>query len=80
MPDPVERARHFRNRAEECLRVADLVWSDESRDRYRAMARVYNALADAELSPSANHPPPDDKAGHEPLSDANDKSSSGAPL
>ena len=79
MPDPVERARHFRNRAEECLRVADLVWSDESRDRYRAMARVYNALADAELSPSANHPPPDDKA-EQPLSDAIDKSSSGAPL
>jgi hypothetical protein len=79
MPDPVERARRFRNRAEECLRVADLAWSDESRDRYRAMARVYNALADAELSPLANHPPQDDKA-EQPLSDAIDKSSSGAPL
>jgi hypothetical protein len=78
MPDPVERARRFRNRAEECLRVADLAWSDESRDRYRAMAVVYNALADAELSPSANRSPPDDKA-EQPLFDAMDKSSSGPP-
>jgi hypothetical protein len=78
MPDPVEQARRFRNRAEECLRVADLAWSDESRDRYRAMAGVYNALADAELSPSANRSPPDDKA-EQPLFDAMDKLSSGPP-
>jgi hypothetical protein len=71
MPDPVERARHFRNRAEECLRVAELAWSDEVRDRYRAMAGAYEALAQAEPSPSTNHPSPDDKA--EPLlSDATD--------
>jgi hypothetical protein len=76
MPDPV--ARHFRNRAEECLRLADLVWSDESRDRYRAMAGVYKALADAELSSSANHPPPDDKA-EQPLCDAMDKARSVPP-
>jgi hypothetical protein len=79
MPDPVERARHFRNRAEECLRVADLAWSHELRDRYRAMAGAFTALADAELPPSANHPPPHDKA-EQPLSDATDKSSSGQPV
>ena len=49
MPDPVKRARHFRNRAEECLRLADIVWSDEVRDRYRAIAGHYAALAEAEL-------------------------------
>ena len=49
MPDPVERARHFRNRAEECLRVADLVWSHELRERYRAIAGAYTALAETEL-------------------------------
>ena len=69
MPDAVERARLFRNRAEECLRVADLAWSHELRDRYRAMAGVYRARADAELSPSANHPPPHDKA-EQPLFDS----------
>jgi hypothetical protein len=78
MPEPVGRAQFFRNRAEECLRVADLAWSDELRDRYRAKAGAYEALADAELSPSANHPPPDDKA-EQPLSDAVDKSSSVPP-
>jgi hypothetical protein len=50
MPDPVGRARHFRNRAEECLRLADLVWSHEVRDRYRAIAGAYAALAEAELA------------------------------
>jgi hypothetical protein len=79
MPDPVGRARDFRNRAEECLRVADLAWSHELRDRYRAMAGAYTALADAELSRSANHLPPHSKA-EQPLSDAMDKSSSGPPV
>jgi hypothetical protein len=83
MPDPVERARHFRNRAEECLRVADLAWSRELRDRYRAMAGAYTALAETELvwvkyPPSAKHPPPHDKP-EPPLSDATVKSSSGPP-
>jgi hypothetical protein len=78
MTDPVERARHFRIRVEECLRVADLAWSDELRDRYRAKAGAYEALADAELSPSASHLPPHDKA-EQPLSDAMDKSSGGPP-
>jgi hypothetical protein len=79
MPDPVDRAQHFRNRAEECLRVADLAWSHELRDRYRAMAGAYTALADTELVVvkyplSASHYPPHDKA-EQPLSDAIDRSS-----
>ena len=41
MPDPAERALYFQNRAEECLRVAELAWSDEVRDRYRAIAGAY---------------------------------------
>ena len=49
MLDPVERARHYRNRAEECLRLADIVWSHEVGDRYRAIAEHYAALAEAEL-------------------------------
>jgi hypothetical protein len=49
MPDPVERGRQLRNRAEECLRLADIVWSDEVRNRYRAIAGHYAALAEAEL-------------------------------
>jgi hypothetical protein len=70
MPNPVERARHFRNRAEECLRLADLVWSHELREGYRAIAEAYKALAETELvfakcPPSDDHPGPCDKA--EPL-------------
>jgi hypothetical protein len=48
MPDPVERARHFRNRAEECLRLAELVGTDELRSYYRAIAGHYMAIAEAE--------------------------------
>jgi len=70
----MERARQFQNRAEECLRVAELAWSDEVRDRYRAKAGAYTALAETELVLAngfeqelkhprpANHPPPHDKA------------------
>jgi hypothetical protein len=75
MSDPVERARDFQTRAEECLRVADIAWSDEVRDRYRALAEAYRALAETEL---ANHPPPHDKS-EQPLSDATGKSSRGPP-
>ena len=56
MPEPVGRAQFFRNRAEECLRVADLAWSDELRDRYRAKAGAYEATeCDRHHIPSASH-------------------------
>jgi len=53
MPDPVERARHFQNRAEECLRLAEVVESAELRTHYREMAACYAELAKAETVVSA---------------------------
>jgi len=48
MPDALERARHYRNRAAECEVLAQSVQSVELKDQYRAIAANYIALAEAE--------------------------------
>jgi hypothetical protein len=50
MPTPRERARHSMSRAEECLRLAELVETDELRNKYREIAGRYTALANAEMA------------------------------
>jgi hypothetical protein len=48
MPDALERARRYRDRAAECQALADAVQSAELKDHYRAIAASYIALAEAE--------------------------------
>ena len=48
MPDPMARARHFRDRAVECEHLADLCSDEKFRGAYRILAERYIALAEAE--------------------------------
>lgn len=48
MPDALERARRYRNRAAECQALADAVQSTDLKGHYLAIATNYVALAEAE--------------------------------
>ena len=48
MSDPIERARHFRDRAAECERLASTAVDQETQSEYRTIASHYIALAEAE--------------------------------
>jgi len=50
MPDPLRRARHFRDRAAECEALADISPREETKRHYRHLAQTYISLARAEES------------------------------
>ena len=49
MPDPLNRTKRFRERAEECAKVAELTTSNKIRRHYKRIAESYLAMARAEL-------------------------------
>ncbi len=48
MSDPRQRARHFRTRAEECKKLADLALTEERKSEYLLIAEHYTVLAQAQ--------------------------------
>ena len=54
MSAPLKRARKYRNLAEECLRLAKLAPTAETKAEYRLLASQYVTLAEGEESRAAN--------------------------
>ena len=52
--DYLERAKRFRDQAEECRQLAELAVSDSVRRTYASVARSYDLMAD-DLDALANH-------------------------
>ena len=50
MPDHLSRALRYRERADECRRLAELATSPEMRGDYAKLAEYYDQLSDAELA------------------------------
>jgi hypothetical protein len=48
MPDSASRAIRYRDRAEECRRLADIASASDIGDHYRSIAEHYETLAKAE--------------------------------
>jgi hypothetical protein len=46
--NPLSRAKHYRDRAEECLRLSEIVSPQKVKAEYEAMARQYMKLAKVE--------------------------------
>ena len=49
MSDPLTKAAHYRERAEECFELAAIASDDQIRVQYKQLAENYLTLADAEL-------------------------------
>jgi|307.fasta_scaffold70315_2 hypothetical protein len=49
MPDPLTRSRRYRERADECRKLAALAKSPEARAEYEKLAGFYDEIAEAEL-------------------------------
>jgi hypothetical protein len=49
MPDPLDRARRYRERAAECRKLARLATSPTTRAEYETLASHYEEIAEAEL-------------------------------
>jgi len=49
MPDPITRAKRYRDRAAECRKLASLASSDATRVEYELLASYYDEIAQAEL-------------------------------
>jgi hypothetical protein len=49
MPDPVDRAKRYRERAAECRKQARLATSSTTRAEYETLASHYEEIAEAEL-------------------------------
>lgn len=60
MPDPVERARRYRTKEQECRRLSELAQSPDLKDRYKDLADVYGRLAQAEENLAAEQSNADD--------------------
>jgi hypothetical protein len=68
MPDPSEWARHFRSRADECQRLAEIIGSEELRKQFRKTASHYLALAEfEEMSKGQSHSDSDRAENPPPL-------------
>jgi hypothetical protein len=50
MSDSLSKAKRFRERADECTRMAELATSDRVRDHYKKLAATYLAMVRAELT------------------------------
>ena len=49
MFDPLTKAAHYRERAEECFELAAIASDDQIRVQYKQLAENYLTLVDAEL-------------------------------
>ena len=49
MPDPLFRARRYRDRAAECRKLASSATSPTTRAEYELLASFYDEIAEAEL-------------------------------
>jgi hypothetical protein len=49
MPDPVTRAKHYRERAEKFRKLADVARTPQTRAEYEKFAAYYDGLAKTEL-------------------------------
>jgi hypothetical protein len=49
MSDSLSKAKRFRDRAEECTKLAELAASEKMRRHYKKIAESYLAMARAEL-------------------------------
>jgi hypothetical protein len=56
MSDPLGKAKRYRDRAEECLRLSELATTAEAKAEYRRIASHYLTLARAEEKPAAEPP------------------------
>ena len=59
MPGSLSRAKRYRDRAGECLRLSKIATSPEERAKYRQMAAHYVTLAEAEKNPGRQSDPVD---------------------
>jgi hypothetical protein len=50
MPDPASRAKAYGEKAEECLRLADMATEISIATEYRRLAKSYRELAEFELA------------------------------
>jgi hypothetical protein len=50
MSDSLSKAKRFRQRAEECAKLAEFTTSDKMRRHYKRIAENYLAMARAELT------------------------------
>jgi hypothetical protein len=48
MPNPQEKAKRYRDRSEECLRLSQAAATSALRDHYKRIAAAYISLAEAE--------------------------------
>lgn len=49
------RADHYRQRAAECLRLAELTNDEDLREQYIYLAKCYSEVAEAEAASQANN-------------------------
>jgi len=58
MPDSIRRAKLFRDRAEECHRLAEIMTASPAGRHYKEIAEHYLALAEAEERLAGKPTPP----------------------